>query len=334
MAVHPALTAPADGTLTGAIDAIADQLCCAVDGDFGFKIETSSGDPMVQKLALLINFTLENARTAIAAEAEARDRLAAALATRQSLERELERKVAELREAERLRTLFLTNMHHELRTPMNAILGMSGILREMARAEAAEIGKFAQHLHDGAQRLNELVEQSLHFTNASDGRIEIRAEMITAAQLIARAMRSVASQAEMAGIRVVVAPEGLEHRLFVDPAHIRRVLVNLISNALKFAPPGSAVGVEASPGADGAYCFVVTDQGPGMTSDEIRRAMQPFTQIMQGEDRGREGSGLGLAVTQALLQSHGGALTLEKGVRCGLVATVTLPAGRVAGDAL
>ena len=320
--------APVQRDLTAEIDAIANQLCRAVDGDFGFKIDTQSGDATVQKLSLLINFMLENARDAIAAEAAARARLSAALETRQTLEQALEQKIAELREADQLRTLFLTNMHHELRTPMNAILGMSGILREMGQGADDPIRRFSQHLFDGAARLNDLIEQSLQFTKAAHGGIELRAEAISAAMLTARALRTAGRVLGEAGIRAAVAPEGLETRLMVDPALIRRVLANLIANAAKFAPGGGQLEISAGRIAEG-FAFAIRDHGPGMTPSQVAAAVKQFRQMSEGAARSHEGAGLGLAVTEAILRRHGGRLSLEPADGGGLLARAWLPASRI-----
>lgn len=320
------------------LEGMADQMCHAIDGSFDFRVATDSPHPTLQKLAILVNFLIQNAESALERVQDSYERLTTQLEERQALEAALRQKIAEALEADRVKSMFFATMHHELRTPMNAILGMSAILDHMAQgAGEAEIGAFASHLHGGAIRLNDLIEQSLQISQIEAGRIEVEAAALPVATLVSRALRREATHAAERDIEIVALPEGMTRMVWADAVMMRRALTSLLSNAVKFSPPGGRVTISAGPagpGRPGRVAIRIADQGPGMTEAEIERALKPFRQLDEGDTRRHEGAGLGLTITDTLVRLNDGVLRLYNGPAGGLVAEVDLPAPAGQADAL
>jgi signal transduction histidine kinase len=230
---------------------------------------------------------------------------------------------------------FLATMSHELRTPLNAIIGFSelldagyaGPLTDKQREYLADIR------HSGAYLLD-LVNDILDLSKAEAGRVEIADETIELASLVAEVLRIVAPQATAGGIALDMKIDPALPPVLGDARRIKQVLLNLVSNAVKFTPAGGRVEVSAALGADGSLALAITDTGIGMSESDIPRALERFGQIDSRLERRYAGTGIGLPLAKKLAELHGGSLTLESAVGVGTRATVMLPASRVAGPQL
>ncbi|HEX2189011.1 MAG TPA: ATP-binding protein [Longimicrobiaceae bacterium] len=244
---------------------------------------------------------------------------------------ELKSRTAEAEAANRAKTDFLAVMSHELRTPLSAILGYAQLLElglpdplpEGGRRHVERIGAAARHQLA-------LVEEILTFAQLQAGRATVRREPMDLAVVAREAVDLVSPAAAKKGLDVSIeAPGALPVRS--DPARVRQVLANLLSNALKFTAEGTVrVRVEA---AGDQAVVTVEDSGRGISPTDVERIFEPFWQVQQGADREAEGSGLGLTVSRRIAEELlGGRLAVESVPGRGSVFRLFLPAGSSNGE--
>lgn len=250
---------------------------------------------------------------------------------------ERKRAELELREAKeaaerasRAKAAFLASISHELRTPLNAILGFSEVmLTELFGPMGNEhYVSYARDIFDSGSHLHNLINDILDMSKAEAGRIDLDEQAMDLGKVLASAVRMVQKRASNARISLVsdMAPD--LPRLFADTRRMRQIFLNLLSNAVKFTNDGGSITVSASVGEDGGIVMTVTDSGIGIHAKDLEKAMEPFSQVDSGLDRKYEGTGLGLPLTKALVELHGGTLTLESTLGVGTTVTVALPRER------
>jgi PAS domain S-box-containing protein len=232
--------------------------------------------------------------------------------------------------ASRAKSAFLASMSHELRTPLNAIIGFSDIIRTgIPGSDAEKIRDYASDIYNSGQHLLKLISDILEVSRIEAGKLELRKEELAIADVVAGCVRLVSHRATEAGVQLMAASGGDSPRLFADETRVKQILLNLLSNALKFTAPGGRVTIGATITPDGAVAITVADTGIGMTPDDIAIAMQPFGQVDSSLARRFEGTGLGLPLTKALVELHGGRLAIESVPGVGTSATVIFPNERV-----
>lgn len=208
--------------------------------------------------------------------------------------------------ADLAKSQFLANMSHEFRTPLNAIIGFS----EMLDGEyfGAVTAKQREYIHDIASQgshLLELVSSVLDMAKVEAGKYDLKPKSLALHPLVELCLRTVRLSAAEAGVALTNDLDPTPIEVVADERAIRQVLLNLLSNAIKFTPRGGRVGVEAAP--DGALIRVsVVDTGVGIPSAALERIGKPFEQVQGALTRGHEGTGLGLALSKALVELHGG----------------------------
>jgi signal transduction histidine kinase len=246
-------------------------------------------------------------------------------------ERELEKARQDANAANRTKSQFLANMSHELRTPLNAIIGFSEIISKdlLQLGGPREYRDYAIDIHGSGQNLLQIINDILDMSKIDAGKLELREDLVDIAPMAAHCVRMVAGRAHEAGVLIVNELSAELPQLRADSVRLKQILLNLMSNAIKFTKSPGSVKLSAERHADGSLSLLVTDTGIGMSPDEIMIALQPFRQIDSDLARKHEGTGLGLPLTKALVELHGGTLTIrsEKGV--GTEVTVTLPPPRV-----
>jgi signal transduction histidine kinase len=233
--------------------------------------------------------------------------------------------------ANRAKSEFLAGMSHELRTPLNAIIGFSDMLRSgLCEAQGHhKVQEYAADIHYSGQHLLEIINDILELSRVEAGQLELHEEEIDVGAAVAACLRLVVQRAEEGGV-VLRSPEDkdLPH-LLACATRFKQILLNLLSNAVKFTPSGGAVTVFAAIDGDGAMAVTVADTGIGMTADELLIAMQPFRQVDHSVSRRFEGTGLGLPLTKAFVELHGGRLVIDSAPGVGTTACVVFPAARV-----
>jgi signal transduction histidine kinase len=233
------------------------------------------------------------------------------------------REVTADRRLERLRDAFLAAVSHELRTPLTS---MSGFL-EMLGDEEHELGPTGRGYVDVIRRSNgrllRAVEDMLLVAEIEADRLELRPEATDLAELAAAAVEEALPAAAKQGIELLFEVEG-SLPLEADAARLRQVLDNLVSNALKFTPSGGSVILSARNG-DGPMRVEVADTGIGIPRAELGQVLSRFYRASTATCRALPGTGLGLVIARAIVEGHGGTISLESAEGEGTRVTVTLP---------
>ena len=234
--------------------------------------------------------------------------------------------------ANRAKSVFLANMSHELRTPMNAIIGFSEM---MIKETFGSLGhpKYKEYIgdvHSSAEHLLEIINEVLDMSKIEAGRIEVDEGEIDLSSLIESVLRMMSSRAFGSSIKLVHEIESNLPNLQGDQRLIRQVLINLVTNAVKFSEDGGEVKINAHINSDGGIRIIVHDDGKGIPKEKIKQAMEPFGQVSdRAENANEQGTGLGLPLAKAMIDLHGGTLSLESDSGQGTTVFVDMPAFRV-----
>ncbi|OYX31829.1 MAG: ATPase [Caulobacterales bacterium 32-69-10] len=240
-------------------------------------------------------------------------------------------------DANRAKSEFLANMSHELRTPLNAINGFSEMMTTEMYGKLGDprYKEYAQDILSSGQHLLALINDILDMAKIEAGKLHLRFERVDIEDVTEDVVRLMRNRAETAGLTVHLdlAP-GLPE-VEADYRAVKQVLLNLLSNALKFTPRGGRVTVRAEligdrghPESDRVRVEVV-DTGIGVTKEDLARLARPFEQIESQHSKTTQGSGLGLALTKSLIEMHHGRFELSsEGLGCGSVAAFTIPVKR------
>jgi GAF domain-containing protein len=241
--------------------------------------------------------------------------------------REIADKSAQLEAASRHKSEFLANMSHELRTPLNAIIGFSEVLTERMFGELNEKqDEYLKDIHASGQHLLSLINDILDLSKIEAGRMELELSDFHLPSAIENALILVRERASRRGIRL---GSTIDKRLGVfsgDERKVKQVLLNLVSNALKFTPEGGQIDVRAVLNTDVAEVSV-TDTGIGIAPDDQEAVFEEFRQV-GGAEKKAEGTGLGLALSRKFIELHGGRIWVKSQVGAGSTFTFTLPVRR------
>lgn len=235
-------------------------------------------------------------------------------------------------QANEAKSSFLANMSHELRTPLNAILGFSEMIKlgMFGKKSEGRQAEYAGLIHESGTHLLDLINDILDLSKAEAGALELHEEKFRLRPLVENCIQLLAPAADKAGIEVVgPAKEAGNPALYADERKLRQILLNLLSNAMKFTPAGGAVTVSYDSSADVGINLTVADTGVGLTPDQLKKAMQPFVQVDESYSKTTQGTGLGLPLTQKLTELHGGRLEMRSSPGRGTKAIVHLPVERL-----
>ena len=229
------------------------------------------------------------------------------------------------------KSTFLANMSHELRTPLNAILGFSEILyREMFGPIAnASYKDYAGDINHSGKYLLGLINDILDITRIEAGRREIVEEPVSISDAVTEALLLCEANAAKKNIIITTDLSAALPRILGDIRGIKQVAINVISNAVKFTPKGGRISVGALRQSDGALCFYVRDNGPGIPPDEVCHALDAFSRGHDATKKAIEGTGLGLSIVNGIMQLHGGRVDIESMVGVGTTVSCSFPTKRV-----
>ena len=240
---------------------------------------------------------------------------------------DLNRSKAELERASRAKDEFLATMSHELRTPLNSILGMSEILLEERRGPLNEYQQKLLHLVESSgQHLLALINDILDLSKIEAGKLELHLETVEILDLCESSLAFIREQVVRKSIVLEFQHRQAAASLQADPRYLKQILVNLLTNAVKFTPANGQVALEVSSDAEkGVVQFSVSDTGIGISPENLAKLFQPFVQVDSSLSRQYEGTGLGLALVQRLADLHGGSVQVESQVGQGSCFRVNLP---------
>jgi signal transduction histidine kinase len=233
--------------------------------------------------------------------------------------------------ANRAKSQFLANMSHELRTPLNAILGFSQIINEQmfGPVGSPKYLEYVSDIHRSGKHLLHLINDILDLSKLEAGKLELRESLIKIPALVDECIAFVRERAKSSRIQLAYdTPDGLPV-LRADERSVKQILLNLLSNALKFTPAEGSVTLRVRMTPSQTINFSVSDSGIGMSSADVEVAFTPFGQVDSDIARKQEGTGLGLPLSRSLARLHGGDLTIQSAPGKGTTATLFFPADRV-----
>jgi signal transduction histidine kinase len=242
--------------------------------------------------------------------------------------REVKVKSLELEAASRHKSEFLASMSHELRTPLNAILGFSEVLSERMFGEIND--KQAEYLSDileSGRHLLSLINDILDLSKIEAGRMELEPAEFDLKDAVENAMSLVRERAHRRGIAFQRTIDDNVGLIRADERKVKQVLLNLLSNALKFTPEGGKIHVRAEL-RDGMAQISVTDSGVGIAPEDQEAVFEEFRQVGKAEKKA-EGTGLGLAISRKFIELHGGRIWVKSQVGTGSTFAFTLPLKQV-----
>ncbi len=233
--------------------------------------------------------------------------------------------------ADRAKSEFLATMSHELRTPLNAIIGFSEIMKTEALGAMGNVKYhgYAADIHESGRHLLDLINDILDLSKVESGLDELHEEDVEIPELARSVWRLIQKRAENQSVRLIMDLPDEPPPLHADLRKLKQILVNLLSNAIKFTETGGKVTMKIWCQVESGYVFQVSDTGIGIALEDIPKALSHFGQVDSALNRQHAGTGLGLPLTKALVELHGGSLDLQSAVGAGTTVTVRLPAMRI-----
>lgn len=232
--------------------------------------------------------------------------------------------------ASQAKSQFLATMSHELRTPLNAIIGFSEMIK---REVFGPVGDpryldYVESVRSSGLHLLSLVNDVLDFSKVEAGRLDLHDEVLDIAETIGGTLQMVHGQAKEGGVLIRIEVATGIPQLRGDERRIRQILINIISNAIKFTGSGGQVTVSVFAVSD-HLVLRVADTGIGIAAEDIPRVLERFSQVDSSLSRKHEGTGLGLPLAKRLAEAHGGTLTIESTLGVGTTVSVEFPASRL-----
>jgi PAS domain S-box-containing protein len=209
------------------------------------------------------------------------------------------------------KSAFLANMSHELRTPLNAVIGFSELILD--QAEDPVVPKhleYIDHIRTSGRHLLALINDVLDLSRLEAGAVVLDQQNIALGRIIIEACRMMGDQAQRSGLEIKIEVAADLAQISGDERRLRQILLNLLSNALKFTAGPAVISVRARNMA-GSICCEVSDTGIGIAEDDLPKVMERFGQIENKFSRNHQGAGLGLPLVKELVELHGGSVTIE-----------------------
>ncbi|MBV8534067.1 MAG: HAMP domain-containing histidine kinase [Alphaproteobacteria bacterium] len=238
---------------------------------------------------------------------------------------------AQAEQANRTKSEFLANVSHELRTPLNAILGFSQVMMDenLKHIAAERFPDYSRHIYDSGSHLLNIINEILDIAKLEAGRTELTEEVIEVPELIEHCVTASGLRLDGSGLAVERAiADGLPP-LRADRRMLVQILLNLLSNAMKFTPSGGTVRIEARRNDTGGLDIAVHDSGVGIAEQDIPLVLEPFRQVRSAYHGESGGTGLGLPLVVGMTKLHGGEFLLSSKLGRGTSALVRLPAHRL-----
>jgi signal transduction histidine kinase len=231
--------------------------------------------------------------------------------------------------ADHAKSKFLANMAHELRTPLNAIIGFSEIIKLDQVQMRGRYPEYAGYIYDAGTILLDIINKILDLARIEAGPIELQEELVSLGGLLCSAVNTIKPIAQEKSVDLICEIEEPSPLIYVDSTKFNQIIINILSNAVKFTESRGRVHVNFMLHRSGDLVVSITDTGIGIAAEQIERVLQPFEQAADHLTREHNGTGLGLPIAKALIELHGGELILSSRPGTGTTARLRLPAGRV-----
>jgi len=288
------------------------------------RLDSSKGAQLVEANQTLVV-------TALRAQSEAEQ--TAGNMARQQVEHALRLKSAQLeaenrqtRNTSRLKSEFISNMSHELRTPLNSIIGFSELLHEgLIPPGSAQHQEFLAHIMGSSRHLLRLINEVLDLSKIEAGTLGFFPEQVDFSKLAGEVLEVLRVSARSEGLEMTMDVDPTLKDIVVDPARLRQVLYNYLSNAIKFSSPGGTVALRAFPETGERFRVEVEDSGMGISAADMPRLFREFQQLDSGATKRHQGTGLGLAATRKLVEAQGGSVGARSTLGKGSVFHAVLP---------
>ncbi|HEY1961003.1 MAG TPA: HAMP domain-containing sensor histidine kinase [Rhizomicrobium sp.] len=225
------------------------------------------------------------------------------------------------------KTMFFANMSHELRTPLNAIIGFSDLLATDVFANRRV--EYAKLIHASGVHLLDLVNDLLEISKLEAGKLQLREESVAIDELIEECLKTVEPRSRAGKLHLAPRIEGHLPNVTADRRALKQILLNLLTNSIKFSGVGGHVEVFAYIAASGELALGVRDDGVGIAAEDLANAFEPFKLAHHDVLNVPESTGLGLPIVKGLAEGHGGHVTIESWVGEGTCVTVWLPHERL-----
>ena len=229
--------------------------------------------------------------------------------------------------ASRAKSAFLAHMSHELRSPLNAILGFSEVIRGLhfGQEQIEKYAEYGGYVHQAGSHLLALIDDILDIAKVEAGKLDLQLTSFDITELLDECARMMRPMVDGRGLALRVAGNAAGLSLTADRRRTKQMIINLLSNAIKFTQPGGRVELAAHRMADGATAITVADTGIGMSEDQIAVALEPFGRVESAAIKDPTGTGLGLPIVQNLIEAHGGRLQIRSQLKRGTLARLVFP---------
>ena len=257
------------------------------------------------------------------------------ISARREAERSIEMAQVAMLKAEganRAKTEFLANMSHEIRTPLNAIIGFSEIIENEIMGKAQGNSKYmgyARDIHGAGNHLLNVINDILDIAKIEVGKLELAEDEIDVTESLCTCLNMLADQSQKNGVQLERTSQDSLPDLRGDEKKFKQIVINLLSNAIKFTSEGGKVTLSAEVEGDGSLRLTVSDTGIGIAAEDLDKVMAPFAQVNSAHSRKHQGTGLGLPISKALAELHGGSITMKSELGVGTTVTVRFPAERI-----
>ncbi len=225
--------------------------------------------------------------------------------------------------AEKAKSAFLSTMSHELRTPLNAVIGFSQIILAKNDMPADTLRSFIDKINVSGKHLLNIVNNILDFSKIESGKMELNKQNIIADKIINETILLVEHDLNKKEIQVQV--KGFEHiEICADEQLLRQVILNILSNAVKFSPQNSMIGISYR-SVNNFHLISICDEGVGLSAEDIKRIFEPFSQVKEHQNKAIKGTGLGLVISNKIVELHQGKIEIISEVKKGSCFNIFIP---------